>query len=289
MAKRKKSRRARGTGSIRFDAARGVWVGRSPVGRLPGGRTRYREVSGATQAEVVRKLRDLAPAADATLVRAWAQTWQASLSCRERTRAVYATALRTWILPAWGHLRLIALTPSRVEELGAEMAAAGRKASTITLTLACAGVMLNAAVRDGAIPRNPVSVARKPKKIKKKIDPFAPAELLRIIAAAGADARTRPLALMAAAGCRIGEALALEVGDFDGSAVSITKSVGAGGVGPPKSANGVRTIRVPAPALPSLVAAAGGQPAALRIGGTGRASKNFAVSPHSANLRSISQ
>mgnify|MGYP000724018317 CR=1 FL=1 len=65
---------------------------------------------------------------------------------------------------------------------------------------------------------------------------------------------------------RVGEVVALDVPDFDPTAgtVSITKTLtkqAAKGttIGPPKSSNSVRTIRVPAPALPALVAAVGGR------------------------------
>jgi integrase len=67
---------------------------------------------------------------------------------------------------------------------------------------------------------------------------------------------------MAAVGCRFGEALALDVTDYDPrtGALSITKTYDRRhGVRPPKSENGVRTVTVPEEARPAFAQAAGGR------------------------------
>jgi integrase len=69
---------------------------------------------------------------------------------------------------------------------------------------------------------------------------------------------------MAATGMRLGESFGLNVEDFDPAAGTLTVKRTYNithGEGPPKTENSLRTIRVPAPALPSLLAAAkGGKP-----------------------------
>ena len=66
------------------------------------------------------------------------------------------------------------------------------------------------------------------------------------------------VAVVAAVGCRIGEALALDVTDFDPTVgtLTITKTYSRHyGIGPPKSKYSTRTIRVPPAALPAILAA----------------------------------
>lgn len=69
------------------------------------------------------------------------------------------------------------------------------------------------------------------------------------------------VALLAACGCRLGEAAALDTGDFDGTRISITKTYRPPhGTGPPKSHRSRRTITVPAAARPVLAALVAGRP-----------------------------
>lgn len=87
--------------------------------------------------------------------------------------------------------------------------------------------------------------------------PFDAAELRALLAACLADRKLHPLAVCAAVGCRIGEALALEPGDYDPAAGALTIArtvvIRTGGVGPPKSSNSARTIAgVPAALAPAL-------------------------------------
>lgn len=117
------------------------------------------------------------------------------------------------------------------------------------LVLAHLSIALNAARREGLIATNPVSVSRKPRMTRTKIDPFTTEEVSAIIADTAARPGCRIIATIAATGMRRGEALALDVSDYDGAAglLSVTKTldVAGGGHGPPKSDRGERVIRVP--------------------------------------------
>jgi integrase len=101
--------------------------------------------------------------------------------------------------------------------------------------------------------------------VRKKLDPYTPDQLARAVAAAAGRPAAHCVALLASAGCRIGEACALDVGDLDpaGGTIAITKTYlpSYGGIGPPKSPHSVRTVRVPAAAVPVLIVAAGGRAA----------------------------
>lgn len=267
MGKKRKGRRARGSGSIFFHEGRQRWVARVVVGRKPNGKPLTREVWGRTQGEVVKRLAALKPPGPDITVSAWVTRWLATLTNRPATRKNYTDRSNAHIVPHIGHRRLADVTPADVEALAAHLqTAAGLGVGTTNGVLGTLRTIYAAAIRAGVVARNPVSAAKKPRQHKRKVTPWTVAELGRIIAASDTYSAGRAVALMAAAGCRVGEVVALDVPDFDATAgtISITKTLtkqAAKGttIGPPKSANSVRTIRVPAPALPALVAAVGGR------------------------------
>lgn len=251
-------RRARGTGTIFHSKKKGKWVGRVVVGKKPNGRPLYAERWGRTQAEVVKALAAAKPPGPDVTVAGWVDHWRATLTVRPQTRKNYEKHLKH-ILPRIGHLRLDAVNAVTVEGMAVKLREA-LKPTTAAVAVSVTRLIFAAAVRAGRIPANPVSVARKPKVPKTRVEPFTPAELLRVIGAADWYSGSGVVALLAACGCRIGEAVGLDVPDFDPRAgtIAITKTVhGDGSSGPPKSENGVRTIRVPDAALPVLRAAAG--------------------------------
>lgn len=260
----RKARRARGTGTIFFSQRRGCWVGRLPVGRGIGGKTVYVERTADTQRGVIEKLKKAGPPGDNTTVGDWCDRWLEASDVRAGTRLTYSNHVANQIRPTLGHLKLTALTSHHVEQAMRKWAkpAGTLGPNTLRLVVATLGAALGSAVRSGVIPTNPAASAKKPRGRKAEIDPFSPAELAAIVAEGAARPGTRVISTLAATGMRIGEALALDVSDWDRDAgtISITKTVGqkrAHGVGPPKSRNGVRTIRAPEILAPVLNAAAG--------------------------------
>jgi integrase len=220
-----KSRRARGNGSIFFNERRGRWVGRRPVGKTVTGKTVYRECWGRTQAEVVKRLAAAAPPGPDATVNAWAARWWEGVSVRPTTRTNYTHCIEGHVLPHLGHLKLADVTAAHVEALSARLLKS-MEPTTVVGVLAVARVMFGAAVRSGIIPRNPVALARKPRLKRRKVETLTPNELLRVIGAAGLYSGGGPVTLMAGVGCRVGEAIALDVPDFDpvGGTVAITRT-----------------------------------------------------------------
>lgn len=257
------TRRARGTGTIFFNERKQRWVGRVPVGKKPNGDPVYRECWGRTQGEVVRRMAAAEPPGEDTTVAQWAARWLATLTSRQQTVDGYEGRL-AHVLPAIGHRRVADVTAADVERLAAGLVHQLAR-STTAVVLGVVGSMFRAAVRAGLIPSNPVAVARRPKVPKRRREVYPPDDLARVVEAAGWYAGAGAAALMAAVGCRIGEAIALDVTDLDPAAgtLSITKTFVAslGTINAPKSENGVRTIRVPAVALPGLRAAVAGRKA----------------------------
>lgn len=250
-----KSRRARGTGTIFHSAHHGCWIGRVTVAGV------RCEVRGATQGEVVRKLALARPPAPTATLAEWATRWLAGLSVRPSTRRSYTRSLEKCVVPALGTTPLAKLTAYHLEELSRKWLAANVRPGTVRLRLDHVRTCLSAAVRAGVLTENVAAVAQRPRMPRREFVPFSPDELTRLIAAASEQPLTRIFALLAAVGCRVGEAVALNVPDVDFAAgtVAITKTQDdtLNTPGPPKSANGVRTIRVPTIAQAALRDAAG--------------------------------
>lgn len=244
-AKAKHARRVPGTGSVR-QLADGTWVGRRPVGHYPNGFVKYVQRAGSTVEEMQRRLDAAAPKTDGITLSAWLSHWLAEMKCKPRTRRSRESAVKHHIGPALGHLKVAAVTPRQVE-----LAISKWKGSAATAckNASILGTALSAAVRAEIRTDNPVQFAPRPKITRKKIDPFTREELERIVAEAARRPNTRAIALIAVTGLRAGEALALDVGDYAGGELSVTKTIGEkrGEMGTPKTSNGVRVVRVPDP------------------------------------------
>lgn len=251
-------RRARGTGTI-FQRDN-QWVARVPVGKYPGGATRYVEVRAKSQAECVERMRDVQPPGPDTTVAQWCARWLAQCQVRPSTLGDYRTTVEHWFVPQLGAVRVADLTADTVAatvrgwKLGANSAA-----KNLRTLRTC----LEGARRAGLLTSNPARDVKGPRATRKHITPFTPAELRAII-----DASVRPseavYAIMASTGMRIGEALGLNVEDYNPEAGTLTvrRTFDAKhGEREPKSENGKRTIRVPDAARPAVVRAIGGRTA----------------------------
>lgn len=256
--RQRQNRRARGSGSIFYSEKRKLWIGRRPTGRTAAGRTTYRQVSARTQSEVVMKLNAASPPGPDTTVAEWGARWLAGLTVRGSSLESYTTTANLHIIPALGPTRVRDVTASQVNTLLKKLVDGGMAGTTARNVRTHGRIMFNAARVDRLVTENPFALARRPNAEKKAVRPFSPAELQDIIADA-ADLSAGPLIiLLAATGCRLGEAAALDVGDWDAVAgtISITKTYSHRfGLGPPKSRHSHRTITVPMAARPALLAA----------------------------------
>lgn len=270
--KRKPTKRAKGTGSIFFHKQRQVWVGRVPVGRNAKGKVRYAEKSHPEQTELVKLLSGVRPPGPTTTVAEWGERWLSGLNDRHTTTHSRRNVVRKHVIPSMGPTRVAALTPHDVNEASAAWLR-HCEPSTVRTNLAVLGTMLQAAVLAGLRADNPVRLARRPRVAKTQVTPFTDAETREIVREASSRDSTLIFAFLATTGARVGEAMALTVQDWDGAAgtATITKTLSRGKVGPPKTANGVRTIRVPSPGVPAMRAAAKGRKSGPLFGGAGYA------------------
>jgi hypothetical protein len=136
------SRRGRGEDSVYLDGDR--WRGAASLGYGPDGHRIRKKVSGATKAEVLRKLRDLRGELNAGLpvpdgrftVAAFLDRWLTKSlpgQVSEKTFDSYADTVRLHIKPSMGRKVLRKLTVSDVDQLLAWKRNAGYSANTVRI------------------------------------------------------------------------------------------------------------------------------------------------------------
>jgi integrase len=99
------------------------------------------------------------------------------------TRALYAVALDTRIIPALGGLTLREITPARVEVMFADLRRQGVGDPSILKAASVLSAIMQRAVSNGLVPANPVRAVRKPRQgATRRADPIPPAtvEAIRV-------------------------------------------------------------------------------------------------------------
>lgn len=178
---------------------------------------------------------------------------------RTNTHVSYEAAVRKHISPRLGSAKLAKLTPTHLEEFKSAMVTDGVKPRAAQ----CAFQVLRAALTHAVypmrlIPHNPCDGLKPPKHAQRTMQPFDASEVRLILETAEG---TRWHALYAVAfgcGLRIGELLGLEWRDVDWTTSTITinrqllETAGRFSIGVPKTASGVRRIKLPASVKDSL-------------------------------------
>jgi integrase len=181
-------RRATGTGGL-SKRADGLWIG-SVTLPTTDGRQRRKTVSSRDRNEAIRKLRDLhqdvakgkVTYAPSMTVGDWLDYWLEKIvrpNVRPRTYTSYEQAVRLYIKPHIGGVRLDRLTPAHVRD----MVAAVQKVSTRNGQKAHQTLRrgLQAAIGDGVVDRNVAAVVSRPAHIGSDIDPFEPDQVRHIL------------------------------------------------------------------------------------------------------------
>lgn len=206
------------------------------------------------------------PDAGKVSVKEYAEKWIAERDLEDRTPELYSGYLRNHIGPALGSTMLCDLTAPRVRSWRNTLKESGVGATTIARCYSLLRAVLNTAVDDEILRRNPCRIrgggqAETPER------PTAPlAEVFTI--AASIDRRYRLLVLLAAFGqLRFGELVALRKSDLTVSqhglagagipTLRVTRAVaelnsGRQRLKGPKSSAGYRTVALPAAILPEI-------------------------------------
>lgn len=165
------------------------------------------------------------------------QWFQAKHDLRPSTRRTYGHIIGTVIKPRLGHVRLNQLTPADLRLFIAALVDHGYSASRIQAAAQIINQILNQAVQDQLIVRNPAVNLSLPAQKPKQMTVASPAEVAALDKAAGDLGIV--MTFLAYTGLRWGEMAALEVSDVDvlRGEVRVSKSwdSGAGRVGPTKT------------------------------------------------------
>ena len=155
----KSRKRSKGSGSV-YQNDRGQWVAAIEAGWTARG-TRHRlTLKARTRAEVCARLvvaqrrvaTEGSAAAYTTLtVKRWADQWLAQRERTERPGTFVSdrSAVRRWIVPTIGHLRLDSLTPSDIRRVATTQEESGLAIATMQRTHAVLRKLLSDAVADG--------------------------------------------------------------------------------------------------------------------------------------------
>jgi integrase len=107
------------------------------------------------------------PAMSRITVGDWSTRWlEGQSQLKPQTRERYRNIVRVQVLPEWGQIRLSAISHADVVAWVAKLVADGYAASTVRQIHRVLSLMLDLAVRDGRLPRNPATGVRLPRAAK---------------------------------------------------------------------------------------------------------------------------
>jgi integrase len=259
IRKRSQSERRarRGSGSIYQVEGRNEWVGAISLGVDADGKRIRRVVYGQSQKVVQQKLDKLKArtgaelaAAATTTFGAFAKDWfarEVEQNRRPTTQRYYKLLLDDYIEPQLGRKRLAEITPADVERTVA-IARERRSPAMAAKVRGAIGRILNRARRLGVISSNPATATEVPRVERRPMKFLEPQQVRRLLDAAEGERLGALIVVLATAGLRIGEALALTWADLNlrrGELhvdKSLQESKGPMQIARPKTAAGKRTI-----------------------------------------------
>lgn len=222
------------------------------------------------------------PNAGRRTVGEWAERWLSAVSphLKVKTRATYASLLRSTVLPRFGDVTMTAVQPIMVGEWVAGLTARGLSPSRVCQSYRLLSQVMGSAVDNGLLPVTPCRGVRLPRMPSTEPHILTVPEVERL-AAAAVPPHGLVVQLLAYAGLRVGEAFALRrryVNLDDGRLVvaeSLTEVAGRHTFDTPKS-HQRREVTLPAFVVDELRAHLSatvdtGPDALLFVGRTGRA------------------
>jgi len=182
----------------------------------------------------------------------WVQRWERTIVLRPTTRALNMGVIRTHLLPRFGAWPVNTITTADVKVMLAEELAAGRlSASAIRRHVIVLSTILQGAVADGRIARNPCAGVKLPPENAREMRFLEPVEV-RSVADSIRPLHYRPLVLTAAyPGLRWGEPAGLPADRVDllhpriRVEQQLVEVAGRLTFGPPKTKAGRRAVSVP--------------------------------------------
>ena len=179
----------------------------------------------------------------------WRQAYASQLA--PKTRMHYDQLLAKHVLPSLGGLQLRAITPETIARWQAERLGSGYGRVSVRYALTLLGAILQRAFENGQIHANPARAVRKaPLPRRAEVRPLAPATIERMRAASPPRDATL-ISILAYAGLRPGEALALQWRDVRDQTILVERAISLGEEKDTKTA-AHRTVRLLAPLASDL-------------------------------------
>ncbi len=219
-----RARRGKGEGSI-YRRKDGVWIGAIELGWINGKRSR-KVVSALTRGEVVKRLRELqlvieqgmTPVSDRLTVDEYLNGWITNRipgTITTRTQELYERAVKSYINPSIGKLRLNKLAPSDVSRMLQDLEAKGYSPATRRIARSTLRRALRMAEQDGVLSRNVASIAEGPKLDHREGRSLTPDQAKQFLRAVKGHRHEAAYVLALSLGLRRGEILGLTWRDVD--------------------------------------------------------------------------
>jgi integrase len=245
------------------------------------GRERQQTYKGITRDEATRLERELLAARDrgerpvderhAPTFDAFATVWveESRSAWKASTQEQYGQVLKSQLRPAFGELRITAITESRVRQLVTRLQDGGLSARRINLVVLVLKMILRTAWRRRLLREDPLVAVRRLREPRVEIDPLPPDEIE--VFRAACPPWWRPYFLVAFwTGARPNELAALKWGDVSASSFRIRAGRSPRGVeSAPKTPASVRDIDLLPPVVEALRAQKAQQSAARLKAGLG--------------------
>src|SRR5207248_2489674 len=156
----------------------------------------------------------------------WCEAYASQLSTK--TWMHYRQLLNKHILPSLGPLELRAIRPETIARWQAERLGAGHGRVSVRYAVTLLGAILQRAFENGEIQSNPVRAVRKASLPRRtEVRPLAPATIERMRSASSPRDATL-ISVLAYAGLRPGEALALQWCDVREQTVLVERAISVG-------------------------------------------------------------
>ena len=201
------------------DSRNGHWIARW---RDPGGAQRKKSFTRKVEAQrwldqlqsEMHRGSYIDPSGGKTVVATYAQRWVDNLThLKPSTLERYRGIVHLHILPVWGGWQIGKITPSDVNGWIRALVADGLRPGSVRQTHRVLSLILDAAVQDGRLGRNPARGARLPRPVRKEAMYLSAGEVSSLAEAARPHELT--ILTLAFTGLRFGELAALKVRRFD--------------------------------------------------------------------------
>lgn len=165
------------------------------------------------------------PSAGRVLFRDYAEDWLRTRVFDESSREATEYKVRKHLLPFFGCRQLISIKPGDIREWDSSLVDK-LASSTRSVIFAHLRAILNAAVDDEKIPKNPCSAksVQPPRTLERKVIPWT-FEQVRAVQAALADRYKLIVDVGSGCGLRPGESFGLGADDFDGERLHVARQV----------------------------------------------------------------